>query len=264
MNPQQAQGPTKGSKTKQQAKPRTNPNSTQDALQIAEARDNLVIMNDGSFRAVLMCRAINFDLISLEEKESVEYAYQGFLNSLDFPIQIVAKSRQVNIKAYIDRLTRLHGEKENMLLQQLMESYLDFVVVLAEEASIMDKTFYVVIPFYNTTISKETLVKGTQGVFKNIFGFKKSPGQITVDSSVLEHAKEGLLHRVDAVAQGLGNCGVQTVPLDTQGLIELFYDAYNPDTATRQHLDNFEDLTVKIIERRQRAGQTQQPEPETS
>jgi hypothetical protein len=66
---------------------KSNPNSTQNLLHIAEIRDGVVIMNDGSFRSVLMCRSINFDLMSPEEREGVEYAYQSFLNSLYFELQ---------------------------------------------------------------------------------------------------------------------------------------------------------------------------------
>ena len=228
-------------------KPKTNPNSTQDALHIAEIRENLVIMDDGSFRAVTMCQAINFDLISPSEKESVEYAYQGFLNSLDFPIQIVIRSRKVNIQPYISRLNQLQTEKNNMLLAQLMTDYTDFMVALAEETSIMDKTFYVVVPFHNMTISKETIVKGLKSIFSNIFSFKSKAKKVVINEATLEAAKSELYNRVQVVVQGLGNCGVQTVPLDTQGLIELYYDSYNPDTATRQRLDDFQNLTQEVI-----------------
>src|SRR5205085_3262371 len=81
-----------------------NPNSTQNTLQIAEIRDGIVIMNDGSFRSVVMVKSINFDLMSGQEQESVEYAYQGFLNSLYFPIQILVRSRKVDLQPYVEKL----------------------------------------------------------------------------------------------------------------------------------------------------------------
>ena len=52
----------------------TNPNSTQNALELAEIRDGIVIMNDGSFRSVVMVKSINFDLMSPQEQEAVEYS----------------------------------------------------------------------------------------------------------------------------------------------------------------------------------------------
>ena len=96
----------------QQAGPvpiKTNPNSTQNTLQIAEIRDGIVIMNDGSFRSVIMLKSINFDLMSNEEREGVEYGYQGFLNSLYFPVQIFVRSQKVDLRPYLDRLEKIRG-----------------------------------------------------------------------------------------------------------------------------------------------------------
>ena len=50
------------------------PTSTQSTLLISEMRDNVVIMKDGSFRAVIACKSINFDLMSDMEREGVEYS----------------------------------------------------------------------------------------------------------------------------------------------------------------------------------------------
>src|SRR4030095_5414340 len=102
---------------------KTNPNSTQNTLQIAEIRDGIVIMNDGSFRSVIMVKSINFDLMSPEEREAVEFSYQGFLNSLYFPVQIFIHSRKVDLGPYIEKLDKIRTEHENMLLSLLMEDY---------------------------------------------------------------------------------------------------------------------------------------------
>src|SRR5487761_1566903 len=99
----------------------TNPNSTQNTLQIAEVRDGIVIMNDGSYRSVVMVKSINFDLMSSQEQESVEYSYQGFLNSLYFPIQIFERSQKVDLRPYIEKLDKIRSEHDNMLLALLME-----------------------------------------------------------------------------------------------------------------------------------------------
>ncbi|MCA9329889.1 hypothetical protein KDA11_04540, partial [Candidatus Saccharibacteria bacterium] len=96
--------------------PKSNPNSTQNALQIAEIRDGIVIMNDGSFRSVIMVRSINFDLMSPQEREAVEFSYQGFLNSLYFPVQIVVRSQKVDLGPYISKLDKIRTEHDNMLL----------------------------------------------------------------------------------------------------------------------------------------------------
>src|ERR1700676_1897774 len=105
----------------------TNPNSTQNALEIAEIRDGIVIMNDGSFRSVVMVKSINFDLMSQQEQEAVEYSYQGFLNSLYFPVQIFIRSQKVDLEPYIQKLDRIRGEHDNMLLAMLMEDYIGYI-----------------------------------------------------------------------------------------------------------------------------------------
>src|SRR5688572_27473160 len=88
----------------------SNPNSTQNTLQIAEIRDGIVIMNDGSFRAVVMVKSVNFDLMSPQEQEATEYSYQGFLNSLYFPIQIFIRSQKVDLQPYITKLDKIRSE----------------------------------------------------------------------------------------------------------------------------------------------------------
>src|SRR3954464_3234759 len=104
MNPtNQPQAQTTGG-TSRPVQAKTNPNSTQNTLQISEIRDGVVIMSDGTFRAVIMCKSINFDLMSPQEREAVEYSYQGFLNSLFFPIQIFIRSEKVDIRPYLERL----------------------------------------------------------------------------------------------------------------------------------------------------------------
>jgi hypothetical protein len=70
---------------------------------------------------------------------------------------------------------------------------------------------------------------------------------IVIDEIELEQAKTELRNRVQAVLSGLLQCSIQGLPLDTQELIELYYDTYNPDTATRQELKNFNDMTADVI-----------------
>lgn len=130
------------------AAPKSNPNSTQNTLQITEIRDGIVIMNDGSFRTVVMVKSINFDLMSPEEREAVEFSYQGFLNSLYFPIQIFIRSEKVDLRPYIERLDKIRSEHDNMLLALLMEDYIGFIADLSTQTNIMDKRFYVVIPYF--------------------------------------------------------------------------------------------------------------------
>lgn len=223
---------------------KSNPNSTQNLLHIAEIRDGVVIMNDGSFRSVLMCRSINFDLMSPEEREGVEYAYQNFLNSLYFEMQIHVHSTKVDIRPYLEKLDKIRSEHDNMLLAVLMEDYINYIAALAEQTNIMDKKFYIVIPFY-TNLDTRKVAQASKSFMSTVFGNKEQV--VTVDEAKLEAAKTELKNRAQTVLSGLMQCGVQGAALDTQELIELYYDAYNPDTATRQQLKNFSDLTAPIV-----------------
>lgn len=228
-------------------KPKTNPNSTQNTLQIAEIRDGIVIMNDGSFRSVVMVKSINFDLMSPQEQEGVEYSYQSFLNSLFFPIQIFIRSRKVDLRPYIEKLDKIRAEHDNMLLALLMEDYITYMDNLAQQTNIMDKNFYVVIPYFPVVDAQAALTQS-----KNFLGgfaglFNKKDQHVTINEKNLEEAKTELRDRVQAVLGGLQQCGIQGLPLDTQELIELYYDSYNPDTATRQHIKEFGNLTADVI-----------------
>lgn len=238
-----------------------NPNSTQNHLKIAEIRDGIVIMEDGSFRAVVMAKSINFDLMSLSEQESVEYSFQSFLNSLYYPIQIFVRSQKIDMGDYIAKLDKIRTEHDNMLLSLLMEDYIDFISGLADQTNIMNKAFYIVIPFLpneesqqkNLNIVKESksMISGLSNIFSN------TQTHVVIDEKKLEEAKTELRNRVQAVLSGLYECGVKSIPLDTQELIELYYDVYNPDTATRQKIKNFDDLTTPVVTK----GTGQAPQP---
>jgi hypothetical protein len=226
---------------------KTNPNSTQNTLQIAEIRDGIVIMNDGSFRSVVMVKSINFDLMSPDEREAVEYSYQGFLNSLYFPVQIFLRSQKVDLAPYIERLDKIRQEHDNMLLALLMEDYLGYISALAEQTNIMDKKFYIVIPYFPVADIQKAITQS-----KNFFTglsdlFRGKEQHVIINEGDLAKAKDELRNRIQAVLGALQQCGVQGLPLDTQELIELYYDSYNPDTATRQQLKNFDDLTAPIV-----------------
>jgi hypothetical protein len=226
-----------------------NPNSTQNSLLIGEIRDGIVIMNDGTYRAVIMCKSINFDLMSPQEREAVEFSYQGFLNSLYFPIQIFIRSQKVDLRPYLEKIDKIRGETDNMLLGLLMEDYVAFLAQIAQQSNIMDKHFYVVIEYPDPDEQDiKSSVKQSTGFFTGLAELFVPKGQaVKIDEAQLEKAKTELKNRVEAVMQGLQQAGIKSIPLNTQELIELYYDVYNPDTATRQQLKNFDDMTAAVI-----------------
>lgn len=213
------------------------PSSTQATLLISEMRDNVVIMKDGSFRAVVACKSINFDLMSDVEREGVEYSYQNFLNSLRFTTQILVRSQRVDIGPYIERLTEIRRNNDNMLLGVLMDDYINFIDILSQEANIMDKSFFIVIPYYSSPEAEKTLDQ-TKNFFKS-FTRSKGPEVTKIDRATYDKALTELNNRVDSVISGLFQIGIHSVRLNTRELAELYYNFNNPDTAVREPLVDF-------------------------
>lgn len=244
-----------------QAKPaaqpvkKANPNTTQNTLQIAEIRENMVVMRDGSFRAVVACKSINFDLMSAREREGVEYSYQNFLNSLYFPIQIFIRSQRVDIGPYLDRLMGIRRNQDNMLLGVLMDDYIDFIDALSQEANIMDKSFFIIIPYFPTGDLAD-IKNQTKGFFGKLFA-KQDTDTIKIDEATYTKAKDEIKNRVDSVMSGLFQLGVKSVQLNTKELGELYYNIYNPDTAVRQPLGDFDTVTSTYVTK----GEGEAPRP---
>jgi hypothetical protein len=239
----------------QPAKPPVNPNTTQNSLLISEIRDGMVIMSDSSFRAVIACKSINFDLMSSREREGVEYSYQNFLNALYFPIQIFIRSQRVDIGPYIERLSTIRRAQDNMLLNVLMDDYINFIDVLSQEANIMDKSFFIVVPFYPAG-DLNTLKDQGKGFFGKIFSQPKTTAT-KIDKASYDKAKDEIKNRVDSVTSGLFQIGVKSVQLNTKELGELYYNMYNPDTAVREPLGDFENVTSTFV----RKGTGEAPRP---
>lgn len=222
-----------------------NPNSTQSMLQFSELRDNMIIMSDGSFRAVITCKSINFDLMSNAEREGVEMSYQNFLNSLNFPVQIVIRSQRVDIGPYIDKLLDIRNNQDNMLLGVLMDDYINFIDQLSQEANIMAKSFFVVVPYFPEG-DGSTLVEKSKGFFSQLFAAPKKT-VTKIDRATYEKARQEIANRTEAVMSGLFQIGVQAVQLNTKELGELYYNFYNPDTAMRQPLGNYDNITSTYV-----------------
>lgn len=223
------------------------PTSTQSTLLISELRDNVVIMKDGSFRAVVACKSINFDLMSDMEREGVEYSYQNFLNSLKFTTQILIRSQRVDIGPYLERLSEIRRNNDNMLLGVLMDDYINFVDILSQEANIMDKSFFIVIPYY-TSVDAEKALQQTKNFFKS-FSKAKPPEIQKIDRATYDKALAELTNRVDSVMSGLFQIGIHSVRLNTKELAELYYNFNNPDTAVREPLVDFSKIATMYVKK---------------
>ncbi|HQB51174.1 MAG TPA: hypothetical protein PLT32_03080 [bacterium] len=212
-------------------------NSTQRYLKISDIKRDTVIMKDGTLRAVLMVSSINFALKSEEEQEAIIGGYVSFLNNLDFPIQIIIQSRELNIADYLENMTKKANEQPNELLKSQTVQYIDYIKQLVSLGKIMNKHFYIVIPYNPLSDKRKNFWQSLIEAFRPI-------DVINLKEERFLDLKKQLEARIDSVSGGLSSIGLTTALLDTQGLIELFYNAYNQETAANQPLDSIEKINI--------------------
>ncbi|OQB44251.1 MAG: hypothetical protein BWY03_00307 [Parcubacteria group bacterium ADurb.Bin159] len=214
------------------------PTSVQKYLPVSEIKRDCLILNDGSLRAVLLTSSINFALKSEEEQEAIVDGYVQFLNAIDFPLQIVIQSRPFNIDPYVEHLKELRRDQENELLRAQMADYIDFVEELVKLGQIMSRRFYIVVP-YNPLGDKK------RGFFNRLIDLFSAPTKIIFREEKFEKYRQLLYQRVDHVASNLAPLGINVVPLDTQSLIELCYNTYNPEISVNEPMAEIEKLRVE-------------------
>lgn len=213
--------------------------STQRFLPIAEIRGDTVLLKNGGLRAVLLVEALNFNLKSETEQHGIISGYEGLVNTLSFPLEIVVRSAKMNIDPYLEQLRTLAKNQKNELLKTETYAYADFVERLIDVADIMQKRFYVVVPYDQSTRHK--------GVLEQFFGWI-SPDDST--AKAVQRARDfsegahGLKDRVSLVQAGLENIGLLNKRLTTHELIELYYKIYNPKTSQEQKLPADDNLKI--------------------
>ncbi|OJI06373.1 hypothetical protein BK004_03980 [bacterium CG10_46_32] len=211
--------------------------STQTYLDIAEIRDDVVILKDGSIRSVLLASSINFALKSEDEQNAILQGYISLLNALDFSVQIVVQSRTLNIDGYLADLVRRASEQTNDLLRTQIQEYRAFISELVTLGGIMGKRFYIVVPYAPGKDSKKSFMSQISTTF--------SPGKvIALSEKLFVRYKEKLDSRVNAIVSGLGTMGVTAIPLPTQSLVELYYSSYNPELSQIQKLPKEEEMKI--------------------
>lgn len=211
---------------------------TQKYLDVSEIREDTVILKDGSMRAILAVSSTNFALKSEDEQNAIGAAYQGFLNSLDFPIQILIHSRILDVNGYLEKMRSLESSQTNELLRIQMSEYIEYIAKLIEFANIMSKTFYVVVPY-------SAAAAGKTGFFSKFGRILNPAGQIAVSRNDFEQARAKLDERVAHVSSELGGMGLRSLQLKTEELIELLYQSYNFDAASPLHTESLEEMEVK-------------------
>jgi hypothetical protein len=202
--------------------------STQQFLEIDQIKEGIVILKSKGLRGIMMVNSINFALMSEDEQGAIIGNYQNFLNSLDFPLQIVVQSRKLNITSYLDKLKDLENRQNNDLLRTQIIEYRNFISEIVSGGSIMNKSFYAVVPF------QPSLIPG-------LGGNNPSKGQKKIERSKtaelaqeqFNQGKAQLLQRMEFVALGLRRCSLQCVPLNSLELAEFFWSTHHLEESER-------------------------------
>lgn len=213
--------------------------ATQDHLEIEDIKDDVVVLKDGGVCLILQTTAVNFGLLSEKEQDNMIYSYAGLLNSLSFPIQIVIRSKKMDISFYLDQLLQQEMKQPNEALKNQIHKYREFVRSLIRENNVLDKKFYVIIPFYATELGIKTSSVSLLG----------KRGLPLPEDYILEQAKNNLFPKKEHIIKQFSRIGLKTKQLTTPELIELFYYIYNTSNAGSIKLPkNTETYTAPIVQ----------------
>lgn len=195
---------------------------TETFVDITDIKNGVIILKNKALRAILNISSINFALKSEEEQKALIFAFQNFLNSLDFPVQIIAQSRRLDIKPYLEDLSEKRDKQDNELLSIQTTEYIEFIKGLIEMANIMKKSFYVIVPFSYIEAKRESGFDK----FKNII--KPAP-KVKFTQAAFDRYREQLWQRIEHVVSGLSGMGLTVEALNSKQILELFYGLYNPE-----------------------------------
>jgi len=225
-------------KNKQSQKKRKSIPSTKQHLMINEIKENCVVMKDGTLRAVLMVSSINFALKNEDEQNAIISAYVSFLNSLEYPLQIVVQSRALNIAPYLSKLTKQEAKQSNELLRVQIADYRSFIAQLVEMSNITSKSFYVVVPY-------DPLSNKSKSFWSRLTEVINPSSTVRLKDKRFQERKRDLDTRVRLVTSGLSGMSLEVVRLDTQSLIELYYTTFNPDIALSEPMPELNKIRVE-------------------
>lgn len=205
--------------------------STARFLPFSQIRENIVFMKDNSARLVMKCSTINFLLKNTEEQDAIIVSFQRFLNSLDFPIQILVRSTKLDINSYLWKLQDKAVKQTNTLLQNQTYEYIEYLKKLIEVAQIMRKDFYIVIPYddnENKSVKDDSLLGPFKSFWENVFQNGVDTLKIREQMRSFSKIKKWLIGRANGVKTGLENIWIRAEALDKNELIKFLTDYYNP------------------------------------
>ncbi len=198
--------------------------ASQAFLDIEKIEDGVVVLKNGGLRSVLMCSSRNLELESTDSQNAIISAYADFLNSFDWPLQIVVHSRRLDIKPYLAELEERLKVQQNELLKIQTSEYIDFIKNFVSLSDIMVKRFYSVVPFDPIESTAENPIEKLGSLIK-----LGAPKKEELTEEKFKEYKTQLLQRTDHMTLALAHVGVKAEPLDTEALLELFYNLYNPE-----------------------------------
>jgi hypothetical protein len=196
----------------------TTPNTpSQNVVPIKDIKEGVIILKEGGYRSVISVSPVNLALKSEQEKDAVAFSYQNFLNSLEFPIQILSVSRKLDLSNYLENLKQIIANEQSPFIKIQAEEYYGFIEALLDKSNIMDKEFYVIVSFYPSTL--------------NSGGFSLFSGKKTTSQENFEENKRALLARCEQAINGISSMGLNCKILNTEQIMDLTYVLYNPEAA---------------------------------
>lgn len=214
--------------------------STQQHVPIASVRNGIIILKDGSYRLILNVSPINFSLKSEQEQNALIFNYQGFLNSLHFPIQITMQSKKLDLTPYLQKIKKISSKQSNELIKIQTDDYIDFVSQLINLANIMSKSFYV-------TVSHVPLALPKVGFLDKLMGKSTDSSVLRITEEQFKTYTDELLEKGNTVASGLASMGLRVKQLTTQEILELFYNLYNPEEAGKERLIDVGEMQSSVV-----------------
>lgn len=208
--------------------------TTQDHLAINDIQENLIILKDGSAAMVIETTAVNFGLLSEKEQDAIIYAYAALLNSLNFQIQILIRSERKDISLYLERLTEAAKKQISPAKKIWINSYRDFIAETCERRNVLDKKFYLILPFFALEL----------GSLKSL-----APGRTQLPfpiAEIIKKASTSLIPKRDHLIKQLERIGLSSHELANQELLSLLYRVNNPGAPIPAIRPDY--LTSPIIE----------------
>jgi hypothetical protein len=206
-----------------------NAASTQRFIEIVDIVDDIVVMANGNACTIIEVKATNFALLSADEQDVKIYSYASLLNSLSFPIQILIRSKRLDVSSYIKLLDDERTKTQNPLLAKQMALYQNFVQELVKVNTILEKKFYIV-------ISYSSLEKGVTGATQAVAN--------SAENDFVLGAKASLHSKTESLFSQLARLGLKAEILGKEKLVKLFYDIFNDQGIEHQETEHMEKAMI--------------------